>query len=574
MKKISYIKIIKKIFTLLSSRRKKVLIFFFILTLVGAFAEVVSIALIIPFADLIIDPEKINIYFSKINFELNINENNINYWSLVITLFFIFAFVFSNLVKFFLGYLGHLISNNTTHEMNAQMFKSFLFANQTKGESIDENRINSSILKMHSVTVLFTQILGMFSSIIILFAILLLLINIVQFDILAAILFVFFFYLVLIKVLKKIFSKNSAVLSKSLESRTNIISNTVGLLKLIKVNNLENFFIKKFYREDYKIAKTTTLNAALISFPGILLITATVVLSAALIYFLRLKNIDFTKNLPTIFALVFSIQKIVPLGQNIFSANAKFQSNYFQAFSALGLISSTKKDLDFSPYEKNNFKVIKYKNIEFGYKKKILLKKLNLEIQKGDRILIKGKSGSGKTTLINILLGILLPKKGLVTIDKNILYKKNFKKLKNFYSYTPQDTFVFNGTISENISLETDAKKINYAKLIECAKNSQIFSFINKNKKKFDTKILYMGRNISGGQKQRIGIARTLYKNSDIYIFDESTSSLDSKTEEKIIKIFKNKYLDKTIIFISHKNFKDEFFNKKFVLKNKKLTKL
>ena len=574
MKDISYGKIVKKLFSLLSKRRKNIILIFFILSIVGAFTEVASISLIIPFVDLLIDPSKINDYFTKFDIKFFAENKNTNSLIFLITLLFISIIVISSFIKFLLGYLGHLISNNVTHEMNLRMFKNLIYSNSIMEQKSDENIINSSIIKMHSVTVLIQQILSILSNSIILIFIFTFLLNILQSFIIISLIIFGIIYFILINIFKKILSSNSKNLSESYEQRTILLNNSLGLFKLIKVNNLENFFLNKFTKEDYRIAKSQTINSVLITSPGIIIIALTIITFTLLIYFLKISGVDLISKLSIFAALAFSVQKVVPLIQNIYGANAKFRANYFQSASVLNLISNKKYKKKTYSGIKKVFNKIRYKNIDFRYKKKTVLKNLNLELCKGDRILISGKSGSGKTTLVNILLGILVPKKGSVKIDKKFFSYKNFNKLTNLYSYTPQDNFLFNGNFNENISLNSDIKKINLDKIIKVSKHSEIFKFINKSKNKFNTVVSHAARNISGGQMQRIGIARGLYREAEIYIFDESTNAVDKVTENQIINNLKKFYSDKILIFISHKNLSKKFFNKRFQLKNNKLYKL
>ena len=574
MKDISYGKIVKKLFSLLSKRRKNIILIFFILSIVGAFTEVASISLIIPFVDLLIDPSKINDYFTKFDIKFFAENKNTNSLIFLITLLFISIIVISSFIKFLLGYLGHLISNNVTHEMNLRMFKNLIYSNSIMEQKSDENIINSSIIKMHSVTVLIQQILSILSNSIILIFIFTFLLNILQSFIIISLIIFGIIYFILINIFKKILSSNSKNLSESYEQRTILLNNSLGLFKLIKVNNLENFFLNKFTKEDYRIAKSQTINSVLITSPGIIIIALTIITFTLLIYFLKISGVDLISKLSIFAALAFSVQKVVPLIQNIYGANAKFRANYFQSASVLNLISNKKYKKKTYSGIKKVFNKIRYKNIDFRYKKKTVLKNLNLELCKGDRILISGKSGSGKTTLVNILLGILVPKKGSVKIDKKFFSYKNFNKLTNLYSYTPQDNFLFNGNFNENISLNSDIKKINFNKIIKVSKHSEIFKFINKSKNKFNTVVSHAARNISGGQMQRIGIARGLYREAEIYIFDESTNAVDKITENQIINNLKKFYSDKILIFISHKNLSKKFFNKRFQLKNNKLHKL
>jgi len=571
---ISYRKIIKKLFSLLSNRRKNIILIFFILSIIGAFTEVASISLIIPFVDTLIDPSKIIEYLEKLNVNIDLSNENTNSLVLLITLSFITIILISSFIKFCLGYLGHLISNNITHEMNLRMFGNLIHSDSILEQKSDENIVNSSIIKMHSVTVLIQQILSILSNFLILLFITIFLINILENFIILAIIVFGIIYFILINIFKKILSLNSKNLSESYEQRTNLLNNSLGLFKLIKVNSLEDFFLNKFTKEDYRIAKSQTINSILITSPGILIIAFTIVTFTLLIYFLKINGVDLINKLPIFAALAFSIQKVVPLMQNIYGSNAKFRANYFQSISVLNLISNKKYKKNKNSGIKKIIKRIRYNNINFSYKKKVILKNLNLELYKGDRILISGKSGSGKTTLVNILLGILEPRKGKVKIDNKLFLYKDFRKLRNLYSYTPQDNFLFNGTFNENISLNSDAKKINFNKIIDVSKYSEIFNFINKSKNKFNTVVSHAARNISGGQMQRIGIARGLYRDAEIYIFDESTNAIDKVTEINILKNFQKFYSDKILILISHKNLSKKFFNKRYQLRNNKLYKL
>ena len=197
-------------------------------------------------------------------------------------------------------------------------------------------------------------------------------------------------------------------------------------------------------------------------------------------------------------------------------------------------------------------------------------------MEKGDRILISGPSGSGKTTFLNILLGLIKPSSGHALIDGKKINTNNHYLLRKFYSYIPQNIFVFNGSYKDNIALNfSKDENIDQKKIIFAAKNAEIHNFIMSTNNNYRSIISHNGRDISGGQLQRIGIARGLYRNTDILIFDESTNSLDLKTENRIYKNFNSKeFRNKILIFISHKKINDKFFNKKYNFVRKKLKRM
>lgn len=199
---------------------------------------------------------------------------------------------------------------------------------------------------------------------------------------------------------------------------------------------------------------------------------------------------------------------------------------------------------------KNN---IVLSNINFEYGKNIrVLNNINLNIKKNEIIGIKGDSGSGKTTLLNIISKLSSPTNGKIIIDDKILSnKKDIRAYQNLISLSSQDTFLIEDSIKENILLGTeetfDEKKFMYS-----LDFSQVKDFLNLMPNGVDTLIGTNSKTISSGQKQRIAIARQIYSDKEIFIFDEATNALDEKTERIIfnnIKTFKSK---KTIILVSH----------------------
>jgi ABC-type bacteriocin/lantibiotic exporter with double-glycine peptidase domain len=184
--------------------------------------------------------------------------------------------------------------------------------------------------------------------------------------------------------------------------------------------------------------------------------------------------------------------------------------------------------------------------------KKKLFEDLNLEIKIGDTVGIFGESGSGKSSFVNLLIGLLKPEKGKILINNTDIFSNIYFWRKNI-GYVPQNIFLIDDTFKKNISLDFNIKSENFQKFNECLKQSELEKFINSLPDGINTLVGERGKRISGGQLQRVGIARALYNNPEILIFDESTSALDRETELEILKNiykFKDK---KTMIIITHK---------------------
>ena len=159
---------------------------------------------------------------------------------------------------------------------------------------------------------------------------------------------------------------------------------------------------------------------------------------------------------------------------------------------------------------------------------------LNLSIKKGEKVGIQGVSGTGKTTLFNLLLGLYQPTRGAICIDGEPLTPSNRRAWQNRIGYVSQNLFLVDGTFAENVALGTTSEEIDRERVAKAWQQAQLGDFIAGLAQGVDTPIGECGCRLSGGQRQRIGIARALYRNSDLLFFDEATSALDSQTEEEI----------------------------------------
>jgi len=198
-------------------------------------------------------------------------------------------------------------------------------------------------------------------------------------------------------------------------------------------------------------------------------------------------------------------------------------------------------------------KNIKFENINYKYEDSndYVLKNINLDVKAGEIVAFVGKSGSGKTTLVNLLARFFNTDEGTVTVNGVNIKNIPLKIYRNKFAIVPQETFLFGGTIKENISF---GKEVTDEEIITAAKMANAYNFIQEDlPNKFETEVGERGALLSGGQKQRIAIARALIKNPEIMILDEATSALDSESEKLVQDALDSLMEGRTTFVIAHR---------------------
>jgi len=221
----------------------------------------------------------------------------------------------------------------------------------------------------------------------------------------------------------------------------------------------------------------------------------------------------------------------------------------------------------------NNFEdKIELKNVSFKYSDKNILKNINLTINKGDKIAIYGPTGVGKSTLIDLILGLIYPKSGSLTINQIPIQKIKKESWHRILSWMGQDPYLFYGTIEENITW--GQKGIGKDELMSACKLACCNDFVNQKGISYDYIIGDRGSKLSGGQKQRIALARVFLEDPEIIILDEPTSHLDLETKNLLLENIEDFCKNKTLIMITHDIDIPSFINIVYVFENGGLTKI
>lgn len=203
--------------------------------------------------------------------------------------------------------------------------------------------------------------------------------------------------------------------------------------------------------------------------------------------------------------------------------------------------------------------VIQLKGVCFRYSphQPEVLKELDLEIRRGERLGLVGSTGSGKSTMVDLLMGLLIPSGGELLLDgldlHDLEYPERLLAWRALIAHVSQSTYLTDSSFAENIAFGIPRERVDMVRVRNAAEQAQIASFIESRVGGYDTYVGECGIQLSGGQRQRIGIARALYKQAQLLVFDEATSALDNETERAVIEVVDALSKELSVVMIAHR---------------------
>ena len=577
-------KLLKSIFLLFSaldSKRRYQFVGILIINILNGIFEFISLGSALLFLESLTNTSQISSSFSYLINTFNINNEN-DLIRLSTTIFLGITFL-TTLIRIFNLWLNtkfrisflNFISNKIYRKVINQEYTFFL--NKNSSELLTD--LTSNIEKTNFF---FENLLTLTTALILSISIVLSLLKLNFYITIVSVIFFSTLYTIMGIFINKKVDKYSKTELQASYSLTRIIQDSLNAIKEIIVSNSHSFYSGKFKTSNYKLRRYQGMTGFITTFPrylfegiGLLFIG----ISGIVIY----SNVNNSSNVIALLgAFALGAQKLLPTMQSSYKSWSLlyFYNKPLDRILNLILLNSNENN---SIKGKLLFKnEIKIKNLNFSYSnhQKNISKDINLTIKKGETIGIFGKTGSGKTTLVNILMGLLTPKKGDILIDNVELFniEKNYlkSKWKNNIALVPQDVFLYDSSIIENIAFCTPKNKIDVNRAIEAAKISHADEFIRKTINGYETIVGDKGIKLSGGQKQRLGLSRALYSDCDILILDESTSALDFKTEKSVMdSIFSRKSNQNlTTIMIAHRLFTLRYCDRIIELNNGEIKKI
>tara|TARA_B100000787_G_scaffold165708_1_gene149955 strand:+ start:7688 stop:9451 length:1764 start_codon:yes stop_codon:yes gene_type:complete len=551
--------------------------FLYLGLVIYSFLEIFSIALIPAFVQLIIDPQKINEFYYHPWLAEHLTKENLNNLILIASIIIVTIFLIKNLFLVLITYLNEKKTSNwlsnLTHNFIKKVldlsYENFIMADHAKLTNIVINEFETIRHVIRTYFIILKELL-----VLILVCITFIYISPFYFMMLfmSMIFFSVIFFFFLRNVLKSSGSKSQELKGAQIKVMDVIFRG----IKYIKV------FDKSKYFSNFLFNLTKKRNGISANIASIQILPKLLIEIILLLLFLITCNLLFIifegtsdQFIITLSLIAVMVVRLIPIYTNLnvsfiflkFASPAvKSITNYFKDEKIKELENHFENSKTFD----EKFESIEVKNINYKFKTKTTsefsIDAINFTLKKGEKIGVIGNTGSGKSTLINCVLGLLKPDKGDIIINKKDSIFSNIKSWQKKISFVPQDIFLMDSNIYQNISLSHEVNDEEIKKIDNIIKLTKLDKFINN----FDLHLGDKTAKISEGEKQRVGICRALFKDSEVLILDETTSSLDVNTEKEIMMNLNENFKDMTILTIAHRLSTVENYDKIILMENGK----
>ena len=565
--------IFKKVKKIISKKFFDKVIILFFLMLISVILETLGIALIFPVLSFLAEANFVS-QFKVVNSVTEYLQSNFGKKEIVTfsILALLLVYFLKNLFLFIFTWWKGSFSDKLYRDICERLLKKYMSLSY-----LEYIKKNSAVLARNFVEVkgfskFIDNLIIFLIEVLVLVSITALLLTVEPFATIVVVLFIGFISLIFRKFTKKYIDfwgkkrlEHSGIALKNLLQ-------AINSFKIIKVLGREKNFISKYTDVNFRYSTVKKLFDILDNTPRFWLEFVGVLGLCIFTYILLLKNDEVINIIPILGLFSASAFRLLPAVTRIIRS---YQSLNF-TIPIVNVLSQELGD-DIEIKKQSNEPAIIFNNnlnlnnIFFKYleQKDYILKNLSLEIKKGEVVGIMGTTGTGKSTLIDILIGIIKPDKGNITVDGQSI-NNNYRSWQDLIGYVPQATMMMDNSIKNNIifGLEKNIKKNHIDELIKIV---QLENFIKELPLGLDTIVGDRGVRLSGGQQQRIGIARALLHKPNFIIFDEATSALDSETEKKLMHEIKNYIKNRSLLIISHRKSTLEHCNKVYVLRNQDL---
>ena len=550
---------LKRLWNHLSKRRQRQFVLMQVFAIIVSFFEMASLGAVVPFLTVLAEPENIfqNEYMQPFISFFQITQPS--ELALPITLIFIMLTIFSALVRFMFLWALTRLSQQAGADLSINIYRHTLFQDYAIHVARNSSEvINGIITKTTTVTKgVISPVLNLISTTVTILGIILVLFAINIFVTLTAFIGFGSLYLLVMYLTRRNLSGNSKRIAEKSDLMVKSLQEGLEGIREVLLNSNQQFYVNLYKNSDLQMRKATWRNELIFSGPRFLMEAIGIGIVAIIAYLATLKLGGINQFLPVLGAFVLGAQKLLPAIQKAYASYSRIKGSAYSLDDVLELLDQPIPDHAnlSSPSPIAFMNSIELKNLSFRYSDESpwVLKDLNLIIPKGSVIGVIGSTGCGKSTLLDIIMSLLSSTSGELLIDNVVINNINKKSWQTHISSVPQDIYLSDGTIEENIAFGLPREEINRSRVKIAAQQAQISDLVDSWDNGYQTIVGERGTRLSGGQRQRIGLARAFYRKSDVLILDEATSALDNDTESAVMDAINNFDHNITVIIIAHR---------------------
>ena len=556
--------LVGKVLSLCSERQRRHLILLLILSTLSGFLQMITVASIMPFMAIVANPGVVQTNAYIAGFFAFIGLNDLGQYLFVLGVAMLAALILSNGIATWSSWLFSRFCHTLGQNLSVKLFSSYLqqpylFFLDRHSADLAQNILSESDRVTRGVLVPLTQILARTTSLVLVLGLLVLVNPAVTLTLFGGLTSLYGFIFLFLK--KRLMVLGKWTLAATRE-RFRLTSEVFGAIKYLKIQGLEPEFTQRF---DVNAGQKATCDASYQAFSLIPKYVLEILAFGGLLgVVLHLINAgeDVAAILPLLGLYAFAFQRLTPQLQEVFNSASMMRFHWPSLEQVLEDLNRTQTAIghqkaNCDPADRIKFEAsLSLKGITFQYPNAAAptLNGIDLTVSAGTFVGIAGGSGVGKTTLVDIILGLLSPAEGLLVSDGLALSAVNIKNWQRNLGYVPQDIFLLDSSMAENIALGMNASEIDMAAVEQSARIAQLHGFVSRELPKgYDTPIGERGVRLSGGQRQRIGIARALYRNPGLLVLDEATNALDPITEQAALDAIAGLAPAVTVLLVTHR---------------------
>lgn len=552
---------LKKIGYIFNRKQKIKLGLLFIMITIGSIMELIGVAAIIPFINIVMAPDTVteNEYLNYVYQLFGFKETS--HFLVGMSIFLILIYVVKNVYLILMNAIQYRFIFNNQKRLSCRLLACY--ASQPYTFFLDHNTADLIRNVGQDTDNFFEAVSEVLRLTMEIFVCILLAGFLLITDVFITITLVLLLGLIGGSLLKGIKNSLERLGTKKRDShggRNKWVMQTFGGIKEVKVLEKETYFLNQ-YEEQYDIYIGAQKRYRVLSFIPKPIMETLCIGGLMLMVAIKIMNgADAAYFVSTLSVFAIAAFRLLPSFNRMSESASRImfdKSSVDAIYEDLQMIGELEKNISVRKTETEKLPFeegINIKNLSFRYPnvEHYVLEDVQLTIPKNKSVAFIGSSGAGKTTLADIVLGILKPEKGQICVDETDIYE-HMSKWHNMLGYIPQTIFLMDDTIRNNIVLGVPEEEINEKRVQEVLEEAQLKGFIDTLEDGLDTIIGEGGVRLSGGQRQRIGIARALYRNPEVLILDEATSALDNDTETAVMEAINHLAGKKTLIIIAHR---------------------